>query len=72
MTAPYHVVKADNLVDRMSKALALAKVVEEEFKEIRRESLMIGVEWSSSVESLLAHLELDLDWLRKEFSQVRG
>ena len=67
-----HATETNKLVDKMNKALALAKVVESEFKEIRRESLMLGVEWSSNVESLLAHLELDLHWLQKEFQRSRG
>lgn len=61
-----------DLVDRLGKALALAKIVEQEFKSIRLRSLMIGADWGSTTESLLAHLELDLDWLQKEFGRIWG
>lgn len=62
----------DKLLLKFQQTLALTKVVKNSFQEIRRESLALGVEWSSNVESLLAHLEIDLDWLQKEFKQIRG
>jgi hypothetical protein len=64
--------EADNLVERLRHTLALAAVVHENFRQIRGESLSIGVEWSSTVESLLAHMEIDLSWLQKEFKQIGG
>lgn len=62
----------DQLLNKFQQTLALTEVVKNNYQEIRRESLTLGAEWSSNVESLLAHLEIDLDWLQKEFKQIRG
>ncbi len=64
--------RAEALLEKFQQSLALAAVVSTNLKEVRVESLMLGIEWSSNVESLLAHLEIDLDWLQKEFKQIRG
>lgn len=61
-----------SLIERLQQTLALAAVVRDNFRSIRGESLMIGAEWSPTIESLLAHMEIDLDWLQKEFKQIGG
>lgn len=62
----------DQMVAKFQQTLALTAIVTKNLREIRHDSLMLGVEWSSNVESLLAHLEIDLDWLQREFKKIRG
>jgi len=68
--AKYDQAADDNLVERLGKALALAKVLQAEFNAIRRHTLW--VKWGATTESLLAHLEIDLQYLQQEFEQIRG
>lgn len=60
----------DDLVERLRKNIALARVVQAEFNAIRRHTLW--VRWGATTESLLAHLEIDLQYLQQEFEQIRG
>lgn len=62
----------DDLVMRLKRSVHVAGALSRELKEIRNQSLMLGVEWSSSLESLLAHMEIDLDWLGAEVKKLMG
>lgn len=66
------VVAEEEVLGRLERAIAMSKVVVEEYKTVRLRILMLGIECPSSVESLLAHIEIDLDFLSKEFKQIRG
>lgn len=67
---PQH--REDDLVMRLKRSVHVAGALSRELKEIRNQSLMLGVEWSSSLESLLAHMEIDLDWLGAEVKKLMG
>lgn len=68
----YPKAEEDGLVTRLAKALVLTELLTKEYQEIRNKSLMLGADWSSTLESLLAHMEIDLDWLRRETKKLMG
>jgi hypothetical protein len=67
---PQH--EEDDLIGKLKRNIALMNLLEKDFKQIRGASLMLGVEWGATLESLLAHLEIDLRYIEAEVKKITG
>lgn len=64
--------KEVDLLERLNRAVALSEVLEKEFGTIRSISLSLGISWGAPLESLLAHLAIDLRYLGAEIKEMTG
>jgi hypothetical protein len=56
----------------MEKAVVLSEILLKETNEIRNASISLGLKWGAPLESLLAHLEIDLRYLGGEIKKMTG
>lgn len=61
---------AANLVERMQDSIMLLESMENDVMTINNDANALGIPWSPNVESLLAHLSIDLRYLRAELSRI--
>lgn len=60
------------LLQRLEGAHMMATALAEEFTIIRNTANALGIPWSRSLESMIAHLSIDLNYLRAEIEDMRG
>jgi hypothetical protein len=64
--------KEIDLLNRLTRAVALSATLQAEFQTLRNISLSLGISWGGPLESLLAHMEIDLKYLGAEIKEMTG
>lgn len=63
---------ATKLIARIKGAYALTQSLAQEFHFINNSMMSLGIPRSRSFESMVAHLNIDLNYLRAELEEMQG